>query len=665
MPSDEKKSAGEPPAVNPPRALGAPEVDAAEDRPGLRAGRVGLLAMSLGALGIVYGDIGTSPLYAFRECFLPHRKGEAPLPPTPENVLGLLSLFFWSLTLVVGVKYLTFVMRADNQGEGGILALLATVAPKGKPERRTWTRIALIGLGLFGASLLGSEGMITPAISVLSAIEGLEVATTKLHNFVVPVTVVILVALFLVQKHGTAGIAAISGPAMLVWFVTIAALGLPWIVREPRVLLGVNPWYGVSFFYHNGFHGFLVLGAVVLCITGTEALYADMGHFGKGPIRLAWFSMAFPALLINYFGQGAIVMAKKSAVIHNPFYSLAGGWLLYPTMVIATLATVIASQALISGAFSLAQQAVQMGYSPRLTIVHTSSATRGQIYVPEVNNGLMVACIALVLTFQRSTNLAAAYGIAVMGTMTITSLLLFAVMRRRWGWSLRKAGSLTALFLIIDLAFLTANFPKIWHGGWFPLVVAGAVYTIMTTWKKGRAMLRESLRARGGLPLEKFLSAFERTPPHRVEGVAVFMTSNPEGTPVVLTHNFKHNKIIHEQVILLCVSSEDMPEVPPEGRVTIRDRGHGFYQVIAHYGFMQTPNVPEICRACARKGLKIHPREASFYLGRETLIITNRPGMARWRKALFSFLSRNARTATAYFDIPANRVVELGAQIEL
>lgn len=629
------------------------------------------MLLALGALGVVYGDIGTSPLYAFRECFLPHARGAAPLARTPENVLGLLSLFFWSLTLVVVVKYLTFVLRADNQGEGGILALLSLVSPKHKPERRTRTRALLVGLGLFGAALLGADGIITPCITVLGAIEGLEVATTGLKPIVEYVAIAILIAIFLVQKHGTARIASVFGPAMLLWFFSIAAVAVPWILRQPGVLGAIGPWHAVNFFRHNHLYGVLVLGAVVLCITGTEALYADMGHFGRKPIRRAWFAVVFPALLLNYFGQGAYVLLNPGLRVDdpanpfNPFYGLAEGVLLYPMVVIATVAAIIASQALISGAFSLAQQAVQMGYSPRLTIVHTSHHTRGQIYVPEINDGLMVACIAVVLGFRRSTNLAAAYGIAVMGTMTITTLLLFVVMRRRWGWSLRKAGAITALFLAIDLTFLFANFNKVWHGGWFPLAVAAAAYVIMTTWKTGRAKLYESVQLRGGLSLEKFLSGFERNPPLRVPGVAVFMTSNPEGTPVVLMHNFKHNKIIHEQVVILGVITEDVPEVPAEERVTIRNRGQGFHQVIAHYGFMQTPKIPDIFRACTKKGLELHPREASFYLGRETLIITPKPGMARWRKTLFSFLSRNALTATAYFDIPPNRVVELGTQIEL
>jgi KUP system potassium uptake protein len=649
-------------ATAPPSEQGLVEPEE-NNHPPTRAGRWGLLAMSLGALGVVYGDIGTSPLYAFRESFVP----PFGVAKTPENVLGLLSLFFWALTLVVGVKYLIFVMRADNQGEGGILALLALVAPKDKPERKTRARALLVGLGLFGAALLAADGMITPTITVLGAIEGLEVATSHLEPFVEWIAIAILVGLFLVQRHGTGRIAAVFGPAMLVWFLCISAVAAPWIVREPRVLTAFNPWHAVVFFQHNHLHGVLVLGAVVLCVTGTEALYADMGHFGKQPIRLAWFAVAFPALLTNYFGQGAYVLAHAAGDARgpfNPFYALAGDILLYPMVIIATVAAIIASQALISGAFSLAQQAVHMGYSPRLTVVHTSSKTRGQIYVPRINTALMIACVVLVLGFQRSTHLAAAYGIAVMGTMTITSILLFVVMRRRWRWSLARAGALTALFVAVDLTFFSANIDKIWHGGWFPLVVAAGVFTIMSTWKAGRERLYRSLRE-ATLPLDKFLSSVERDPPHRVPGTAVFMTSNPEGTPVVLMHHFKHNKVLHERVVLLCAVSEDVPEVPADQRVTIRDRGQGFFQAIARYGFMQTPNIAEIFRACTKKGLKLHPREASFYLGRETLIITDKPGMARWRKILFEFQSRNARSATAYFDIPPNRVVELGTQIEL
>lgn len=644
-------------------AAASPANGEALETPRAHPNRWGEIGLAIGALGVVYGDIGTSPLYAFKECLL---HGVAPVR---ENVLGLLSLFVWSLTLVVVVKYIIFVMRADNQGEGGILALLALVTPRDKPERKTWPRALIVGLGLFGAALLFADGMITPAITVLSAIEGLEVATHKLELFVAPITALILIIVFLFQKRGTAGIASVFGPAMLVWFISITMAGIPWIFTEPSVLYAIAPWHAVRFFVHHGVQGFLVLGAVVLCITGAEALYADMGHFGRKPIRRAWFAVAFPALLVNYFGQGAMVLHNPPTINShgtpfNPFYSLVSGPAMYPMLIIATIASVIASQALISGAFSLAQQAVQLGYSPRLTIRHTSSETRGQIYVPEINSILMVACVALVLTFRKSTNLAAAYGIAVMGTMTITSLLLFAVMRRRWGWSLARAGGLTALFLAIDLTFLLSNITKIRHGGWFPLVVAGAMFVILATWKTGRARLSQTLRE-STLPFDKFLSSLDREMPTRVPGTAVFMTSNPDGTPIVLMHHFKHNKVLHERTVLLCVVSEEVPEVPAEARVTVRDRGRGFYQVVAHYGFMQTPSISEIFRACGKKNLKLHPREASFYLGRETLIITARPGMARWRKSLFAVLSRNARSATAYFDIPPNRVVELGAQIEL
>lgn len=625
-------------------------------------GKAALAMLSLTALGVVYGDIGTSPLYALKECFRPHEGLRLSL--TPENVLGILSLFFWSLTLVVVIKYLIVTMRADNQGEGGILALLALVTPAARRQRSPRRLSILIGMGLFGAALLGADGMITPAISVLSAVEGLEVATTRLSHFVVPITLVILVSLFVLQRRGTAGIGMLFGPAMLVWFATLTVLGLPWIIREPSVLGAVSPHHAILFFWHHGVSGFLILGAVVLCITGAEALYADMGHFGRPPIKLAWFSVVFPALLVNYFGQGALLLERGEAAVGNPFYALAPGWALYPTVVVATAATVIASQALISGAFSLAQQAIQLGYSPRLTIVHTSSATRGQIFVPEVNRLLMVACCGLVLSFRSSSALAAAYGIAVTGTMAITSILLIAMARNHWGWSLRRAAALGLPFLIIDLVFFSSNLNKILHGGWFPLVMGAVIFAGLSTWKQGRELLARYL-TQTRLPMDTFLKAVARDKPMRVKGTAVFMTSNMSGTPVVLMHHFKHNKVLHEQVILLCVSTSDVPEVPRQDRVTVRDLGEGFYLVTAHYGFMQTPDVHDIFRACRVHGLKVEPREASFYLGRETLIITRRPGMAAWRKSLFAFLSRNSLSATAYFGIPPNRVVELGAQLEL
>ena len=643
------------------------EIEAAEEgrhrHPGAET-RTELAKLAVGALGIVYGDIGTSPLYAIKECFGPEHK----LAASTANVLGILSLVLWALVLVVVFKYITFVMRADNEGEGGILALFALVNPRSslkpgeKGRRRT---MVLLMLGLFGAALLYGDGMITPAISVLSAVEGLEVATHAFQPYVVPITVAILVALFVVQKRGTASVAAIFGPAMLVWFAAIAAVGVPVIVRNPEVLKAANPLYGLAFLRQHGTHGFLVLGSVVLAITGGEALYADMGHFGKQPIRVAWYSVVFPALLANYFGQGALLIERGQAAVGNPFYGLAHGWVLYPMVIIATLATVIASQALISGAFSLTQQAVQLGYWPRVRIVHTSGEAAGQVYIPEINTLLMVACVALVLGFRASSNLAAAYGIAVTGTMTITSLLFYAVARKRWGWSKLAAGGLVGLFLVVDLAFLIANLNKIESGGWFPIAMAAAVFIVMTTWRRGRAELGARM-AEGMMPIDLFMIDLEATKPYRVKGTAVFMTSTMGGIPPVLLHHFKHNKVLHEQVVLLSVVTEDVPVVSGKDRVALENLGHGFYRITAHYGFMQNPNVLKtLRRAQLHGGLDINPETTSFYLGRETLLVTGKGRMARWRKTLFAFLSRNSRTATAFFGLPPNRVVEMGAQIEL
>jgi KUP system potassium uptake protein len=623
---------------------------------GPRADTTGaVVRLALGALGVVYGDIGTSPLYAIKECFAePHG-----VSVTPENVLGILSLMFWALTLVIVVKYLTFVLRADNKGEGGTLALL----DPGRAERRTGG-VVLVTLALVGTSLLSGEGIITPAISVLSAVEGLGVATDRLEHFVVPVTVLILLGLFLIQRRGTAGIGRVFGPTMLVWFTSIALVALPWIARRPEVLAAVSPVHAVRFFVANRVHGFLVLGSVVLCITGGEALYADMGHFGKTPIRVAWYAVVFPALLVNYFGQGALLLERGP--VDHAFYALASSWTLYPMVAIATCATVVASQALISGAFSLAQQAVHLGYFPRVTIVHTSGAAEGQIYVPEINWALMVSCIALVLGFQRSTNLAAAYGIAVTGTMSITSILFFVIALRRWKWSLAAVLPLVTVFLAVDLSFFSANLPKLSSGGWVPLVIGSVSLTIMTTWKAGRARLYAGIVS-GTLPLDAFLADVGARQPHRVKGTAVFMTSNPEGAPPVLLHHFKHNKTLHEQVLLLSISTTHDPEVPPERRIRkLAPLGHGFYQVVAAYGFMQTPDVSDIfARLAEQGGLHVNMSDTSFFLGRETLVITRQRGMAVWRKRLFAFLSRNARPANAFFQIPPNRVVELGTQIEL
>jgi len=631
-------------------------------RNGPQLGRASLAALSLGAIGVVYGDIGTSPLYALRECFHPLFGVEA----EPRNVFGLLSLFFWALTLVVVVKYIGFVLRADNRGEGGVLSLMALAVPQSAKPASLMSKAGIaIGLGLFGSALLFAEGLITPAISVLGAVEGLGVSTPAFKPFIVPIALVILIALFLVQRQGTGLVGTMFGPVMLIWFITIAALGLWWIAKEPAVLTAVNPWYAIRHFIEHGWHGFLVLGAVVLCITGTEALYADLGHFGRNPIRLAWYIVVFPALLLNYFGQGAVVIHTHGDAKENPFYAMATGYLHYPLVVIATLAAVIASQALISGAFSIARQAVQLGYCPRLTVVHTSSRKIGQIFVPGVNGTLMIACCGLVLAFGDSSRLAAAYGVAVVGTMAITSMLFFAMARRHWGWSLPKAGALAAVFLAIDLTFLTPNLTKLFYGGWFPLFVAAGVFGLMTTWKRGRSLLGESL-AKARLPLDIFLRNLAgATQTVRVPGTAVFMTSDPTGTPVVLMHHFKHNKVLHERVILLSVSTEEMPTVPPASRAQVNDLGQGFFQVKAVYGYMQTPSVADIFRCCEAAGLKADPAQVSFYLGRETLITTPKPGMSHWRKTLFSLMSRNALSAVAYFGIPPNRVVELGTQIEL
>ncbi len=635
-----------------------------------------LRKVALGALGVVYGDIGTSPLYALKECVTaPHG-----VAPAVENILGVLSLIVWAILLVVSGKYILFVMRADNNGEGGILSLMALAARVGQakdvpagektqqPQRRNWhelkrSSVVLIMLGLFGAALLTGEGVITPAISVLSAVEGLGVATQAFQPFVVPLTCAILIGLFSVQKRGTGRIGAVFGPVTLLWFVAIAACGLPWIVRNPAVLLACNPAYAIRFLANHGWHGFFVLGSVVLCLTGCEALYADMGHFGRRAIRLAWYGCVLPALLINYFGQGALLLARPEAVA-NPFYALVPeGWL-YPMVALATAATVIASQALISGSFSIARQALQLGYLPRMAVVHTSGTTEGQIFIPEVNRLLMVACVTLVLGFRASGNLAAAYGIAVTGTMTLTSVLLFFVARQRWGWSFLRAGTLLVLLLAIDLSFFISCSAKIANGGWVPLAIAAGVFAVMVTWNRGRTILGEKVAA-GTLPLKVFLADVEVTKPHRVSGTAVFLASTRRGTPTVLLHHFKHNKVLHEQVVILSVTTDAVPWVPDEQKVRLKDFGLGFWAVTAHYGFMESPDVTDILRRCRAKGLATHAADTSFYLGRETIIPKRGvPGMAEWRKYLFRYLSRNARPATDFFSIPPNRVVEIGMQIE-
>jgi KUP system potassium uptake protein len=625
--------------------------------------RLGMSALALGALGVVYGDIGTSPLYAIKECFVPHLG----LAPSAANVLGVLSLVFWSLLVVIVLKYLTFIMQADNRGEGGILALMALIGPgAGRTP-------ALVSLGLFGAALLYGDGVITPAISVLSAIEGLEVAAPSLADYVVPVTALILACLFLVQRHGTAGVGAVFGPATLVWFVSIAALGVPWIAAQPGVLAAVNPAYAARFLVTNGLHGFLLLGAVVLCITGGEALYADMGHFGPRPIRLAWYGVVMPALLLNYFGQGALLLERCSgaagqaacqAAVESPFYALVPAWFVLPMVVIAAVATVVASQALISGAFSLTQQAVQLGFVPRMKIVHTSASTEGQVYVPVVNGLLTIACIALVVVAGKSSNLASAYGIAVTGTMSITSILFYVVARRCWAWPIWRAGGLAALFLAVDLSFFAANLAKILHGGWFPVLAAASVFAVMSTWMLGASWRARELAA-VRIRFDDLYASLKLSPPARVKGTAVFMTQDPEGTPAALLHQLKHNQVLHEQVVILTILTSDAPTVDPAARVEMIQLGRGFWRIIARYGFMETPRVPEIMRVAAMKGLETFRGRTSYFLGRETFVSTGRSRMPGWRRALFLFLARNARSPTEFFSIPPNDVVEIGAQMEV
>ena len=613
-----------------------------------------LAGLAFGALGVVYGDIGTSPLYSIKEAFA----GRFGLDPSAHDVLGILSLVFWALTLVVSVKYIGFILRADNHGEGGILALLALVAPK-SPKGRL---VPTMALGLFGAALLYGDGLITPAISVLGAMEGLTLATPGIAPLVPWLAAIVIVGLFWMQKRGTHRVGRMFGPIMAVWFVCIAVLGVRGILTHPAVLGAVWPGYAVRFFLEHGMAGFLVLGAVVLVVTGGEALYADMGHFGRRPIRLAWFAVVAPALILNYFGQGAYLLEHPEAV-ENPFFALAPRWALYPMIGVATLAAVVASQALISGSYSLTRQAIQLGLFPRLTVVHTSETQFGQIYMPEVNRWLAVGCLALVAGFGSSGNLAAAYGIAVTLTMVITALLFHRLMREKWHWSALAAGAVTALFLAVDVPLFAANVHKIPDGGWFPLVVAVVVFTLFATWKRGRALLSEIMR-RNTLPTDLFLDDIRRTPPHRVPGTAVFMTSDPDGIPPVLLHHLKHNKVLHQRVLLMSVITAGVPRVEEAERETLRDLGEGFHHVVARYGFMETPDVPALLRGLVDHGLVVKPAETSFYLGRETLILTPRRTMAPWRKQIFALLTRNAKSATAFFGLPPNRVVELGAQIQ-
>jgi len=625
-----------------------------------------LFLISLTALGVVYGDIGTSPLYAIHECF----RGENPMHPTPANIIGILSLIFWALIIVISIKYLTYVMRADNRGEGGIFALMAQLDPwKDSNKRNRWL---LIFLGVFGASLLYGDGMITPAISVLSAIEGLKVATPVFDPYVIPITIVILVLLFLFQKKGTAGIGSIFGPVMLVWFSVLAILGINGIIHHPEVLKAVIPYYAIDFFFRNGFDSIAVLGAVFLVVTGGETLYADMGHFGKKPIRLAWFSFVLPSLLLNYFGQGALLLQNPS-LISQPFYHLAPSWALYPLVILSTMATVIASQAVISGAFSLTRQAVLLGQFPRLRIIQTSSEEIGQIYIPSINWVLMLAAIGLVLGFRSSSNLAAAYGVSVTTTMVITTTLAFIVTREKWNWPLLMSVLVTIGFLIVDLSFFGANMLKIPEGGWFPLLIGGSVYVIMATWKRGRTILGNRIRSLTK-SLDFLLDKLSKEPPLRVPGTGVFMSTNPTGTPPMLLHHLKHNQVLHEQVILMSVVIQEIPHVAHKDRVKVDELNKGIYRLVAHLGYMDSPDVPKLLKMAELYDLKVDLDKVTYYVGHETLIPRadkeagvkeGQPTMAKWRDELFAFMSRNAAQSISFFNIPTKQVVELGIQVEL
>jgi KUP system potassium uptake protein len=610
----------------------------------------------VGAIGVVFGDIGTSPLYTLRECFT----GPHGVPLTQDNILGILSVVFWAIMIVVTFKYVSLIMRADNRGEGGIMALTALTS-RGLANRRT--RWWIVGFGIFGAAMFYGDGMITPAISVLSAVEGLEITAPLLAHYVVPATMVILVGLFSIQRHGTARVGVFFGPVMCLWFVTIGILGAIEIAAAPSVLAALSPAYAAAFLTGSPVAAFLALGAVVLAVTGTEALYADMGHFGASPIRRAWLFFVLPALALNYFGQGALIIHDPTA-IRNPFYLLAPAWALLPMVILATFATVIASQAVISGAFSLTRQAIQMGYCPRLTIKHTSEREIGQIYVPFINWTLLLAVMILVAGFRSSSNLAAAYGIAVTLAMAIDSLLIFVVMTRIWHWNRVLAYAITCPLVAIDFSFLASNALKIPQGGWFPIVIGGVVFTLLTTWKRGRSILRARL-TKETMPLDIFIDSIESHPPVRVPGTAVFLTNMPGRVPHALLHNLKHNKVLHERVVLLTVTTRDIPKVALADRLKIDELGCSFQQVEAFFGFKEDPDVPQLLEECANRGFAFDMMDTSFFVSRETLIATVAPGMALWRERLFVSMSKNATKASEFFNVPTNRVVELGTQVEL
>ena len=616
-----------------------------------------LAVLALSALGVVYGDIGTSPLYAVKEVFA----GNHPIPITEANIFGSLSLFFWALVIIVSIKYVMFIMRADNRGEGGIMAMIALALhdAQGKPRQM---RLIMI-VGILGAAMFYGDGMVTPAMSVLSAVEGLEVVTPAFRPFVIPITMLVLFGLFFVQRHGTAMVGAAFGPVMVLWFSTLAILGISNIVDHPAILAALNPLYGLEFLLSNKAMALLAMGNVVLAVTGAEALYADMGHFGVKPIRRAWFAFVLPALVLNYFGQGALILGDPEAA-KNPFFNLAPEWALFPLVGLATVATVIASQAVISGAFSVTRQAMQLGFMPRMEVQHTSVKEAGQIYLPAVNWGLMLAVMILVLGFRSSNNLAAAYGIAVTGDMVITSILATVVVARSWKWGWGRAIALFSCFLSVELVFLAANILKIPDGGWFPLVAGMVVFVLMTTWKRGRQLLSERLQGER-LELSLFLESLASSMPTRVAGTSVFLNADPKGVPHALLHNLMHNKVLHERVILLSVQFFDVPFVPDIDRVEVRQLKENFWSVLIHYGFKDEPNVPGALERCAVFGLEFNALETSYFIGRETLIPRLGSEMAFWREKIFVAMFRNAGSATAFFQIPSNRVVELGTQVVL
>jgi KUP system potassium uptake protein len=644
----------------PPTLLAEPAKPNASKQEGairLPRSKKAVFSLALAALGVVYGDIGTSPLYAFRLCF------NAATPPSPTAILGVLSLIFWSLAGLISIKYLTLVLRADNKGEGGILALMALVR-KDRKDGGARQSAVIVALGLFGAALLYGDGLITPAISVLSAVEGIEVAAPQCSGYVVPAAVFILLGLFWVQRHGTQKVGSVFGPIMVVWFVVLGALGLPHILRTPEVLYAANPVYAIQFFIDHKFHAFVTMGTIFLCLTGGEDLYLDMGHFGRLPMRIGWFSLVLPCLLVNYLGQGAFLLNQQHPDTSNLLYHLAPEWALYPLVILATAATVIASQAVISGAYSLTRQAMQLGFCPRLTIIHTSESTIGQVYLPAVNGMLLIGTLALVLIFRNSDSLAGAYGLAVSMTMLLTSVMMTVFMLRHWRWHPLLVALIMIPIFMFDVTYFTSNILKIKAGGWVGVSVAVVMFVIMTTWKKGRTILHRKL-ADDSLPLNLFIEDIKQCAPIRVPGTAVFLTGAINIAPRTLLHNFKHNKILHRDIVLLTIKNEEQPYVAESERVLIQKMDAGITQITARYGFSENPDLTQLLSNLTIEGLDLTPNRVTFFLGRETIIQVSSRDMTTWRKRLFAFLSKNSKDASTFFNIPPNRVIEVGIQVEL